>query len=143
MGVLLYIVSLIISIILLPLGFVYMIFKMIYKQRFFQEGLPAINQKFLKLATAVDIYGNVACSELFNDTLIKKESIDRFGNYGETISSVIGKNKIKNTLTKTGKILDYILDFFDPNHSIKSIKKCCNNFLTFKNSELWEKNVHL
>ena len=128
MGAILYIISLIISIILLPLGFVYMIFKMVYKRRFFQEGLPAINQKFLKLATAVDIYGNVACSELFNDTLIKKDSVDKFGNYGETISSVIGKNKLTNTLTKTGKILDAILDFFDPNHSIKSIKRCCLKF---------------
>lgn len=105
-----------------------MIFKMIYKQRFFQEGLPAINQKFKKLATAVDIYGNVACSEIFNDTLIKKESVDRFGNYGETISSVIGKNKLTKTLTRTGKILDAILDFFDPNHSIKAIKRCCYKF---------------
>ncbi len=128
MGVILYIISLIISVILLPLGFVYMIFKMVYKRRFFQEGLPAINQKFVKLATAVDIYGNVACSELFNDTLIKKESVDRFGNYGETISSVIGKNKLTKTLTRTGKILDALLDFFDPNHSIKSIKRCCLKF---------------
>jgi 8-oxo-dGTP diphosphatase len=127
-GVILYIISLIISVILLPLGFVYMIFKMVYKRRFFQEGLPAINQKFVKLATAVDIYGNVACSELFNDTLIKKESVDRFGNYGETISSVIGKNKLTKTLTRTGKILDALLDFFDPNHSIKSIKRCCLKF---------------
>lgn len=105
-----------------------MIFKMVYKRKFFQEGLPAINQKFVKLATAVDIYGNVACSELFNDTLINKESVDRFGNYGETISSVIGKNKLTKTLTRTGKILDAILDFFDPNHSIKSIKRCCFKF---------------
>lgn len=128
MGIILYIVSLIISVILLPIGFIYMIFKMIYKRKFFQEGLPAINQKFKKLATAVDIYGNVACSELFNDILIKKESVDRFGNYGETISSVIGKNKLTNTLTNTGKILDAVLDFFDPNHSIKSIKRCCLKF---------------
>lgn len=128
MGIILYIVSLIISVILLPVGFIYMIFKMIYKRKFFQEGLPAINQKFKKLATAVDIYGNVACSELFNDILIKKESVDRFGNYGETISSVIGKNKLTNTLTNTGKILDAVLDFFDPNHSIKSIKRCCLKF---------------
>jgi 8-oxo-dGTP diphosphatase len=128
MGVILYIISLLISVILLPIGLVYTIFISIYKRRFFAEGIPTINLKFKKLATAVDIYGNVACSELFNDVLIKKDSIDKFGNYGETISSVIGKNKLTNTLTKTGVLLDKILDFFDPNHSIKSIKRCCLKF---------------
>ena len=126
MGFILYLISLIISVILLPVGLVYMIFRYIYKRRFFAEGIPGINKKFKKLATAVDIYGNIACSELFNDTLIKKEAVHKFGKYNETISSVIGKNKLKGTLTKTGVLLDEILDYFDPNHSINSIDKQYN-----------------
>ena len=80
-----------------------------------------MNKKFMRLATAVDIYGNVACKELFNLTLIKDDSIHPFGDYGETISEVIGNNKVKLNLTKTGIILDKILDFFDKDHSLKAI----------------------
>jgi 8-oxo-dGTP diphosphatase len=40
----------------------------------------------------------------------------------ETISSVLGKNKKANTLSKIGKGLDWILDILDKNHSIKSIE---------------------
>ena len=72
------------------------------------------------LAVAKDQYGNALCKHLFNWTLIKKEGY-KFGNIDETISSVIGKNKLTKTLTICGKILDRMLDFFDHNHSIDSI----------------------
>lgn len=35
----------------------------------------------------------------------------------------MGKNKLQGTLTKKGIFLDSILEFFDKNHSIKSIKE--------------------
>lgn len=122
MGFILWILSLVLAIILLPIGFIFGIFFALYKQKFWEEGLPNLNKKFMRLATAVDIYGNVACKELFNLTLIKDDNIHPFGDYGETISQVMGWNKIKNNLTRTGKILDKIMDLFDKNHSLKSIK---------------------
>ena len=42
-------------------------------------------------------------------------------NRDETISSAIGKNKQRNTLTILGVLMDKILDIIDPNHSLNSI----------------------
>ena len=48
---------------------------------------------------------------------------DLFGREKETISSALGKNEIDKTLSKKGKLLVKILDFFDENHCEKSIKE--------------------
>ena len=45
-----------------------------------------------------------------------------FGKTGETISSALGKNERDKTLSKKGKILVKILDFFDENHCENSIR---------------------
>lgn len=75
----------------------------------------------MSLAIAIDQYGNGLCQHLFNQVLITKLSTHKFGNIDETISSVLGKNKLGCTLTIVGKIVDKILDTLDPDHSIKSI----------------------
>ena len=57
---------------------------------------------------------------IWNDKL----KIDRgyeFGKENETISSALGKNERDNTLSKKGKLLVKILDFFDENHCKNSI----------------------
>lgn len=72
------------------------------------------------LAIAKDQYGNAVGKEVFNLLLRKKDGY-RFGNPDETISSVIGKNKVTGTLTWLGRALDYILDSLEPEHSTKSI----------------------
>ena len=74
------------------------------------------------LAVAKDQYGNVLGQYLFNNLFITGSRY-KFGSEDETISSVIGKNKLKNTLTKTGKILDFILNKLEKDHSIKAIEK--------------------
>ena len=79
------------------------------------------NQYNTDLAIATDQYGNGLSKYLFNILLIKKTAEHKFGNIDETISSVIGKNKVAGTLTVLGEIVDIILDSLDPNHSIKSI----------------------
>lgn len=122
MGLVLWLLSIILSIILLPIGLVFGIIKAIYKNMLFKEGIPIINRKFIRLATAVDLFGNVACAELFNATLIKKDSKHLFGNYGETISECIGYNLLNDSLTKTGKKINGVLNFFDKDHALKAIK---------------------
>lgn len=77
---------------------------------------------FKNLAISLDQFGNVACGGLFNFTLIQRGSKHKFGNPDETVSSVIGKNKVKNSLSLAGKLLDWVLDKLDANHSIKSIE---------------------
>lgn len=77
---------------------------------------------FRSSAVTLDCLGNREFRTLFNITLIK-DSGYRFGNFNETISSVLGKNQRDNTLTKTGKALVWILDTIDKEHCRKSIHK--------------------
>ena len=119
-GFLVFIVALILSGILLPIGFIWGVGEAFWK-RGFKSGFNRISDYFFDMALSIDQLGNVTCKELFNDTLILNRSKNRFGNPDETISSVLGKNKRDNTLTRTGKILDYVLDKLDKNHSINSI----------------------
>jgi hypothetical protein len=80
-----------------------------------------VKNYFLETALDIDRFGNRNFRTLLNTTLITNEGY-KFGDYRETISSSLGKNKLKNTLTKTGKVLCAILDFLDENHCIKSIR---------------------
>lgn len=74
-----------------------------------------------KLAEVYSQYGNVLYQHIFNKELIKPESPDKFGNRKETMSSVIGKNKVSGMLLPKGKKLDEILDKTEENHCVKSI----------------------
>jgi hypothetical protein len=112
MGLLLYIIASILEWVFAPVAYLYGFFASLAKREF--------NDYHKNLAIAKDQYGNAICRYIFNWLLIKKDGY-KFGNVDETISSVIGKNKVKNTLTFCGKILDTLLDFFDDNHSIESI----------------------
>lgn len=83
------------------------------------------NEYNTNLAIAKDQYGNALGKYLFNFILIKNNGY-KFGNIDETISSVIGKNKIGNTLNLLGRFLDKILNLLEKNHSIKSIDNTIN-----------------
>lgn len=76
---------------------------------------------FKNSAINIDKFGNREFRTLLNKTLIVENSVFRFGNINETISSVLGKNKKMGKLTKTGKVICSILDFLDKNHCEKSI----------------------
>jgi len=75
---------------------------------------------FLSSAVNLDKFGNREFRTLLNRVLITEKGY-KFGNINETISSVLGKNELTNTLTKTGKVLVWILDKIDKNHCYKSI----------------------
>jgi hypothetical protein len=104
------IVAIIISIILFPIGFVFAMF------------YPGRRKYLYNIALSIDQLGNVVCARLFNFFLIDIDG-HKFGNEDETISGVIGKNKRKNTLTVTGRLLDALLDAIDKNHSIDAIEE--------------------
>lgn len=87
-----------------------------------REKYPKITNLFFAIAYSIDVLGNVFCSQLFNITLIKHGGY-QFGERRETVSSVLGKNKIMGRLSKAGKLLAKVLDTIDPNHCIKSIDK--------------------
>lgn len=77
---------------------------------------------FMVSAVNLDRFGNSEFRTLFNLTLKKKNGYE-FGNFQETISSVLGKNERDGTLSKTGKVLVWILNKIDKNHCQKSIKE--------------------
>lgn len=119
MGILLFILSILLGCILLPIGFLFGFIKQIYKRQFFRS-FSVMDAKFFKLATSIDRYGNICCAELFNAILIK-DSVYLFGNGQETVSSVLGRNLHAGTLTKTGWYLHVLLCKLDNNHCENSI----------------------
>ena len=76
----------------------------------------------LNIAIGIDQLGNATCGKLMNHTLIKKEGY-QFGFEQETISSVIGKNQLTDTLTTSGKLLNAMLNKIQKNHSVISIEQ--------------------
>lgn len=112
-GFKLFLVAVLLSTLLIPIGFLYAVIRR----------RKALDLFFLNLAVTIDQTGNVFCADLFNRTLLKQRTdVYLFGNPDETISSVLGKNFLNNSLSKTGMILNKLLSFLDDNHSVKSIE---------------------
>ena len=85
-GLILVITALVLSAIILPVGFVVGI-------------IAALDNYLFRITKSIDQLGNVVCAELFDWMLVKKGK--HFGDEDETISSVLGRN-IDN-LTIAGK----------------------------------------
>jgi hypothetical protein len=116
-GLILFLVSIFLAGVIYPIGFIYSVVLTLIK-----SGWHSLDEYLFRCALANDQHGNTFLAKLFNDTLIKHGG-HKFGNPDETISSVLGKNKLKNKLSFLGKCLDYILHLLDNNHSIKSIEE--------------------
>jgi hypothetical protein len=100
-----------------PIGFLYALLR----QLFFGKA-KTLQIYFIEVALALDNAGNVIMQHLLNDTLlVKNTNTYQFGNKKETISSVIGKNHLINTLSPLGKSLNAFLNFIDKDHSLNSI----------------------
>lgn len=110
MNFILFIVAIVLSVILFPIGFLFALVKS-----------RNLSLYFRGIAESIDQMGNHVMQYAFNQWMIKGDGY-KFGNIDETISSAIGKNKVKGTLTKSGKWLDRILNKLDENHSIDAIE---------------------
>ena len=84
------------------------------------EGYSYTSKLFRSVAICFDQLGNTCYQELWNRVLITKDGY-KFGLPDETISSALGKNLVKGTLTKTGEWLVGVLNKIEPYHCIKSI----------------------
>jgi len=113
----LFCIAIILFIFTAPIGFFYALLR----QLLFGK-LKTLNVFFLEVAIAIDNTGNVMMQYLLNDLLlIKSPTTYYFGNKKETISSVIGKNSLTNTLRPLGKALNAFLNWIDKDHSFNSI----------------------
>ena len=100
-----------------PIGFLYALLRQLFVGK-----IKTLQIYFIEVALALDNAGNVIMQHLLNDTLlIKNTNTYQFGNKKETISSVIGKNHLTNTLSSLGKALNSFLNFIDKDHSLNSI----------------------
>jgi hypothetical protein len=100
-----------------PIGFVYALLHQLFIGK-----IKTLQIYFIEVALALDNAGNVIMQHLLNDTLlIKTPNTYQFGNKKETISSVIGKNHLTNTLSPLGRALNAFLNFIDKDHSMNSI----------------------
>ncbi len=106
-GLLLFIISIVMLYILAPIGLFYAMLK------------PKRGRFLYRVAFSIDQTGNVICGKVFNDTLIVKDGFS-FGHPDHSISSVLGVNQHKGTLSKLGAIICDILDRLDPKHCIKA-----------------------
>ena len=110
--------ALLLSTILLPIGFIYSSFKLWYKVKF-KTWFKKLEEYLFVVAISIDQLGNVVCQELFNDLLITKEGI-KFGDLDLTISTILGLNEKKGTLSCLGMYLVQILNLLDPGHTKNS-----------------------
>jgi hypothetical protein len=100
-----------------PFGFLYALIRQTSLKK-----LNALSVYFLELALAIDNAGNVLMQHVLNDLLlIQNKKTYYFGNKLETISSVIGKNDLTNTLSKMGLTLNAFLHWVDKDHAFNSI----------------------
>ena len=100
-----------------PIGFVYALLRQLFVGK-----IKTLQIYFIEVALALDNAGNVIMQHLLNDTLLlKKQHTYYFGNKKETISSVIGKNHLTNSLSPLGKALNAFLNYIDKDHSLNSI----------------------
>jgi energy-coupling factor transporter transmembrane protein EcfT len=111
-GFILLIIALLLSLVFLPIGFIFQIIVTLFR---------SINTYLFTIAKSIDQLGNVVCADLFNTTLIKKGGYT-FGNEDVTISHVLGMNKKFNNLTFTGKALSWLLNAIDKDHVEKAIE---------------------
>ena len=100
-----------------PIGFLYAVIR-----QTFAKSVNSLSVYFLELALALDNAGNVLMQHVLNDALlIRNENTYLFGNKMETISSVIGKNLLTQTLSPIGLALNALLHWIDKDHSLNSI----------------------
>lgn len=111
MGILLFIIALILTVLLCPIGIIYSLLKMF---------LGFFSKLFMLVAIGMNRIGNVVCADLFNDILIHKDSEHKFGDLKETISRVLGLNKRKGTLTSLGKFVANTLNKLHKEHVEKA-----------------------
>ncbi len=114
---LLFCIAILLLICTTPIGFFYALLRQIFFGK-----LKTLSVYFLEVAISIDNTGNVMMQYLLNDLLlIKRPATYYFGNKKETISSVIGKNSLTNTLSTLGKALNTFLNWIDKDHSFNSI----------------------
>lgn len=113
----LFILSIVLLMVFIPIGLAFTFLKAILKNDYY-----IMSSYYRELALGLDRFGNVIMGSFFTILFLKKTAIYKFGNGKKTISHVLGKNNLANTLSYFGRLLDKILNKIDNNHTINSIE---------------------
>lgn len=107
-SILLSIIALFLFTILSFVDLIFLMVKDVKNRKWYQ----LIDNRAFEKAFNVDVFGNYQFRELWDWALITKNGY-KFGRLGETISSSLGRNVLKNELNFVGKFLVIIIDFID------------------------------
>jgi hypothetical protein len=110
-GFILLIIALLLSVVLLPIGFTFQVIATLFR---------SIDSYLFQIAKSIDQHGNLVCAELFNLTLIKRKGY-KFGDMDKTISFVLGVNAETKTLTYLGKKVGLLLNIIEKDHLKKAV----------------------
>jgi hypothetical protein len=111
-GFILLIIALLLSVVLLPIGFTFQVIATLFR---------SIDTYLFQIAKSIDQHGNLVCAELFNLTLIKRKGY-KFGDMDKTISFVLGVNAETKTLTYLGKKVCNLLNVIEKDHVKKAVE---------------------
>ena len=106
---------------LLPVIIIFMILKYV-----FTGNKKMLAVWFYRTSREIDIFANVIGAEFWNSVFIIDGGY-KFGNPKETISSVLGKNQRKKTLTLMGDFIRWVLDRIEEDHCLNSINEDATN----------------
>ena len=107
-GFILFLIASISYIVLVPISIIYSIFK--------GKG------DFMTYAIRIDQTINSISGVLLDRVFLIDKSIFRFGDMDKTISYNLGKNAEFNNLTKFGRLIVWLLDKIDCNHTKRAYK---------------------
>lgn len=107
------ILALFLAVVLFPIGWLHGLITL-------RLSISRLSHYLLTIALSIDQMGNVILAPLFNAIMIKRNGY-KFGDEDETISYVLGRNQITETLSKCGNLLANLLDWIDPNHCAKTV----------------------
>jgi hypothetical protein len=111
-GFILLIIALLLSVVLLPIGFTFQVIATLFR---------SIDSYLFQIAKSIDQHGNLVCAELFNLTLIKRKGY-KFGDMDKTISYALGRNAEMKTLTYLGKKVCNLLNVIEKDHVKKAVE---------------------
>lgn len=115
---LLLLIAIVLAMVFFPVGIIFTTIASI-NEGTGRKAIGYLSNSAKSIAIAIDILGNTVCADLLNNTMRKAGGYP-FGNYRETISRVLGKNKELGTLSKAGTLLSSLLNLIDPNHVEKA-----------------------
>lgn len=140
MGVVLFVVAFILTLIVSIISIVVTPIYYLFTLRF-RSGLKQLNKWFYKMALSIDQFGNVSCGSTLKLCLTKGRNYP-FGGEDDTVSYVLGRNSRRGNLTMLGRCVRNVLNFIEKDHVDIAIERKIKSdkiaSWRMKNENYWE-----